>query len=435
MTGRRLAILAALLAGALSAAAGRAADSDALTLRQLLDVAQHDNKDLQAARYAVEIGRGRLVQAGLLPNPRLDLAGRSDFAFKNEGEYGNSLYVTLPFPVAGRILRQKDVARIDVALAQAEVAEAERQLAGDVAAAVYRVLVLDQQIQSRTELADVEERLAKATRDRLKAAEVSELDVNTVQLDLQRLAQERVLLQSQRRLLLVSLNTLVGRSAESALLIVEPLPDTDAVPGLEELQARALASRPDLRSARLNADRAQAETALAKASRWEDWSVGVGVEQDKLAIEGVQAQSSDRAIGLNLSIPIPLFDRNQGAISAAVAAGRQADARIEALELAVAGEVSSAHAEALNLQQLLNQYRTDLLPVSERNMQLAGKGYSQGQVSVLEAFQAQRQNADLNAAYLNTLDQFLQALVRLRTATGEYLAPPASASVTDDKDP
>jgi cobalt-zinc-cadmium efflux system outer membrane protein len=426
--------LIGLLALSVSFAAAATNEPDALNLRQLIELAQHDNKDLQAARYAVEIGRARLMQAGLLPNPRLDLSARSDFAFKNEGEYAGSVGLSQQFPIAGRILRQKDVARVDVALAQAEVEEAERRLAGDVAADVYRLLVIDRQIQSRDQLMGIEEKLAKTTRDRMKAAEVSELDVNTVQLDLQRLSQERALLQSQHQSLTVSLNTLIGRPATSALEINEPLPEADTLPGREQLQAKAFASRPDIRSALLNADRAQAEKALAKAQRWEDWSIGVGLDQDKLVIDGAPPQSSSRAVGLSLSIPLPLFNKNQGLIAEAQANADQAKARVGALRLGVASEIVGAHAEAVNLQKLLNQYRQGLLPVSQRNVLLAQKGYSQGLVSVLEVVQAQRQQADLNAAYLNTLDQFLQALVRLRTAAGDYITAAPTGVTADTKE-
>ena len=406
----------------------------ALNLRQLIEAAKHNNKDVQVARYAVDVGRGRLVQAGLLPNPRLDLSARSDFLFGNEGEYGRSATISQQFPIAGRILREKDVARVDVALAQAEVDEAEWRLAGNVASAVYQILLIDRQVQSRDVLIAIEGKLAKATRDRFKAAEVSELDVNTVQLDLQRLAQEQVLLQSQRESQMVALNTLLGRPADAVVSIGEPLPETDEIPSLAQLQSQALMSRPDFRAALLGADRALSETALAKAQRWEDWSAGLVFEQDKLFINGGPPQRSSRAIGLTLTIPLPLLNKNQGSIAAAQASNEQAAARIDALRLSIAGEVAGAHAETIKLQQLLTQFHQTLLALSARNVALAQKGYGQGLVSVVEVVQAQRQQADLNASYLNTLDQFLQALARLRNADGYYIAGVDSTSASTTKD-
>ena len=389
-------------------------------LKQLIDLGQRGNKDLQAARYAVDISRARLLQAGIRPNPRLDVSTRSDFAFSNEGEYGRAIAISQEFPITGRLLRQKDVARVDVALAQAEVAEAERRLAEQMAAKVYRLLVSQQQVDSIDRLLIAEESLAKTARARFRAAEVSELDVNTVQLDVQRLRLEREQLQSEQLALTVSLNTLLGRPATMPLTVVDALPDRDALPSLEKLQMNAQRLRPDLQSALLGVDRAAAEKALAHALRWQDWSVALELSQDKQVIFGAPPQDSSRAIGVSVSIPLPLFNKSQGLIAEANANRDQASARVDALRLTILGEVAGAHAEASRLQALLAQFGESTRPVSERSVRLARQGYQQGLIPIFDVVQAQRQQAELNKAYLGTLDQFLQALVRLHTAVADY---------------
>jgi outer membrane protein, heavy metal efflux system len=397
-------------------------ESTTFTLKQLIELAQHDNKDLQAARYAINIGNARLVQAGLRSNPTLGISTRNDLLFGNEGEYGNAVGISQSFPIAGRISRQKDVARVDIALAEAEVAEAERRLVGDIASDVYRLVITDQQIASRNSLIDIQSTLTRTTRERFKAAEVSALDVNTAQLDLQRLTQERLLLESQRESLLVSLNTRIGRAPNSPLVIDEPLAKLNTLPSLSELQIKALELRPDLHSAMLNADRAQAEKSLAKALRWEDWTVGLEFSQDKQVIDGAPPQASSRAIGISVSIPLPYFNKGQGLLAEAEATHDQAMARIEAMRFGIAAEVASTHAEASRLQAALTRYDKSMLPVSASNVRLAQQGYRQGLIPIFDVVQAQRQQADLTSAYLETLDQYLQALVRMHNAVGDYLA-------------
>lgn len=401
---------------------------DGWNLQQLIARAQCDNKDLQTARYAIEIGRARLLQAGLRPNPRLDVSARSDVLFGNEGEYGTTVAISQQFPIAGRILRQKDVARVDIALAQAEVEEAERKLAGELAVDVYHLMVVDRQIQSREALIGIENKLARTTRDRFKAAEVSELDVNTVRLDGQRLEQERSLLQTQHDALDVSLNTRLGRPATSPLMVNESVPVAATLPNLLELQTKALTLRPDYRTALLGADRAQAEIALAHAQRWEDWSVGLELSQDKQVINGAPPQGVNRMLGVTLSIPLPVYNKGQGLLAEALASQDQAQARIDALRLGISGEIAGAYAEASRLQVALGRYDAGILPISRSNVKLAQQGYSQGLIPVFDVVQAQRQQAELNAAYLGTLDQFLQALARLHTAVGDYLPTSGSAA-------
>lgn len=420
-----------LIAAVVSVAAGMPVAADqalgtSLTLGQLINTAQRDNKDLRVARYAVDIARARLIQAGTLPNPRLNIGGGSDFAFNNDGAYTASVGISQDFPVAGRLLRQKDVARLDVELAQIEIEDAERRLAGEVAANVYRVLIVDRQLQAREALRSIDERLAKTTRSRYKAAEVSELDVNAVTLDLQKLGQERATLDTQRLSLIQALNRQLGRPAATPLAVTEPLPGVDTLPPLEAAVSAALADRPDLRRVQRQVDRADADIALAKSRRWEDWSVGLGVQQDRQVIDGAPSQSADRALSFNVTIPLSLKNRSRGAVAEAEAAADQARARVEALKLDISSEVAAAHAEAASLQTLLKTYDADVLPVAERNVGLAQKGYGQGLVNVLEVVQAQRQQAELRAAALNTLDQYLQALVRLHTAVGDYRQLPDS---------
>ena len=394
--------------------------ANAMQLAQLIDVALRDNKDLQAARYAVDIGRARLEQAGMRPNPRLDLSSRSDLLFGNDGEYNNAVMISQDFPIAGRILRQKDVARVDIALAEAEVADAERRLAGEVATDAYRLMLVDRQIATGTTLIEVQAQLGRTTRERFKAAEVSELDVNMVQLDLQQLTQERKALQGKREALQFSLNSRLGRPADAPLLIDVPISNLSVLPSLAKLQSQALAQRPDLNGALLAIDRARAERALAHASRWQDWSVGLELAQDKQVIDGAPPQGTNRSIGVSVSVPLPMFNKNQGLLAEADAMEGQAQARIEALRLGIASEVAMAHADATRLQSSLRQYDKDMLPISASNVALAQQGYRQGLVPVLEVVQAQRQQAQLNGNYLDMLDQYLQALVRLHTAVADY---------------
>ena len=392
-----------------------------LTLETAIGIAVENNKDLRATRYAVAQARARLLQAGLPANPRLDVSRRSDRIFGNEGEYTISVGISQQFPVTGRLARQQDVARVDVALAVAEIRQAELKLASDVASGFYRVLALNRQLKARERSIEIDEALVRSTSNRFKAAEVSELDVNAARLDLRRLSQERLLLQSQRSTQLAQLTQLLGNAAAQPLELDDTLPALDLLPSLPEQQSEALSLRPDLRFALVNADRAKADQGLARAQRWEDWTVSVGVEQGRQVIEGVPPQRASRAIGVTLSIPLPLRNGNQGRIAETIAAGDQAAARIEALKLGIGSEVASVYAEAELLRQAIASYERDMLPIGERNVRLAQQGYNQGLVSIVEVVQAQRQHGELNAAYLTSLDQYLQALARLRTATGGYL--------------
>lgn len=404
-----------------SAAPAQAAETAALDLPTLLATALRDNKDLQAARGALAIGQARLQQAGVRENPTLELGLQSDFLFGHDGVNSQSVGVSQSFPVAGRLRRQQDVARVDIALAEAEIADGERKLAGAVMLDAWRWALLDRRLAGIQARQQAQAELLRTARDRFRAAEVSELDVNSARIEQQRLQQEQDQTEGGRDALRMDLNLRMGRADSTPLALHVELPDRRTLPEMAPAQQDALRQRADLRAALLTADRAAAEKALAQASRWQDWTLGLSVSQDHQVILGAPEQGRDRVIGLSLSIPLPVHDRQQGRIAEAEATRDQALARVEALRLAIGNEVAAAHARASREAAALAQFDSDLLPAGAANVKLAQQGYRQGLLPLIERVQIQRQQTELEADYLARLDNYLQALAEFRTATGDAL--------------
>jgi cobalt-zinc-cadmium efflux system outer membrane protein len=383
------------------------------------------NRDLRTAYFAIDQARARLLQAGLWPNPSLALSGAHDFAFANEGEYTASVGFEQRFPVAGRIGRARDLARVDVALALAEVRDATRRLIGEVQTAFYDLLVVRAQAVVRDELIAIDRRLVAVSEARAKLAEVSALDVNTARLELQRLELEHDVLAAQAQARTAELNRILGRQPDAALALtgdIRPGPP----PLLSSLRETALRRRPDLQQAALAADRARAEVQLAKAERWEDWAVGFGYDRDLQVVGGAPPQSTDQLLGLRLTVPLPLWNRNQGRIAEAGALTAQAESKIAALELTILSEIESAHRRVEDFGRVAEQYPASLAPLSDRNVQLSQDAYRQGLANVTQVVQVQRQQAELRSAYLDALAQHRRAAIDLdvAAATSPFLANP-----------
>lgn len=391
-----------------------------VTLEDLMREALAHNHDLAAARAQVDAAFGRLTQAGLWPNPRLELSNETDALFNNDGQYTRSVGVTQEFPIAGRLARAQALARVDVARALAEVNEAERQLLGEITTAFYEVVTLDQRISLRERLIRVDESLVTDTTDRQKAGEVSELDVNTATLELERLRQERMALSGARATALRTLAGTVGYSADATPAIDSTPPSVKAPQPLADLMGQALDRRTDLRLLALAADRAQAELLLARASVWEDWSVSLGVRQDKLVIVGAPPQPADKALMLTLAVPLPLRNRNQGSRAAAVAEATRAREQLIALRVRIENDIAGRHEQVSRLLTALNSYTDRTLPLSRRNTDVARDAYRHGQLSIVDVVQAERQENDLNTGYVDTFAQYLRALAELNTSTVAY---------------
>ena len=393
------------------------------------------NHDIKAARAQVNAALGRLKQAGLWPNPRLELNNNTDRPFANEGEYSYSAGVSQDFPISGRLGRAEDVARVDIARALVEVNEAERKLAGDVASAFYEVASIDQKLVLRDRLIRSMEVLATATKDRYRAGEVSELDVNAAALELLRLKQERTTLAGDRAAAIRTLAGLVGLGADDNLTLTADLPVRKVLLPTAQLIAQAIERRPDLRLLSLSVDRAQAERALAAASVWEDWTVSLAVQRDKAVIDGTPPQPVGDSLMLTLAIPLPLFNQNEGSKAVAEAEATVAREQHTALSQRIENEVAGLRERVERLLDAVDAYEKQGLPLSRKSSEVARDAYQKGQISILEVVQAERQESEIGNSYAEALAQYLKAMTQLDAAIvawAELMTHPVEAVVATE---
>jgi cobalt-zinc-cadmium efflux system outer membrane protein len=409
-------ILPTLVLAAFSAAAQPLATN--LTPETAVATALQNNRDLAAARFAIRQAEGRLKQAGLWPNPEFGIGQQADTAFENEGENNFSTGFRQRFPITGRLSKGKAVARVDVAQAVAEVRNQERLLAGDVLARARELLVLQQQLQANQEIQDTIGKLATVSDQRAKVAEVSQADVNLARLELQKAQLARQLLLNRQEVATTAFNQLLGREPKTPLELSGELP-AQVPPGVDgDTLQEALARRPDRQLAALSINRAAAELKLARAEKWEDWSVGFDYSRDDQSFKGTSiGHKVDQFLGLSVSIPLPLWNRNQGNIAVAQATQQRAGGELAALDLRIATEVRTAGDRLRRLADILRQYRDESLKLSEQNVALTQKGYSDGLIGVTAVIQAQQQFIELRLNYLDTLAEFERALTDWQTAT------------------
>lgn len=409
------AVLAALGANAQPLATNLTPENAALT-------ALAENRDLVAARFAIRQAEGRLKQAGLWPNPEFELSRQSDRAFANEGEYGFSTGFKQRFPITGRLAKAKAVARVDVAQAVAEVRNQERLLAGDALGLSRELLVTQEKLKANEELQTTIRRLIEVSEKRLKVAEVSEADLNLAKLELQKLTLAQAALLNQQEIGTTELNRLLGREPKSPLQMSGVAGAEFDTNSIAEISAQALARRPDRQLAALGIDRAGAEIKLAKAEKWEDWTVGFDYSRERgIFSEPTRLDDTDNFIGLSVSIPLPLWNRNQGRITEARATQQRAEAELKALELRIATETQTGENQMRRWLGILRQYREESIKLAEENIGLLQKGYADGLVNITAVIQAQQQLTELRQNSLEALGEFIRAKTEWETATSVVL--------------
>ncbi len=185
---------------------------------------------------------------------------------------------------------------------------------------------------------------------------------------------------------------------------------------------QAVANRPDHQLAALAVNRADAEIKLARAQKWEDWTVGFDYSRDRSIFEAPIGTKVDNFIGVSISIPLPLWNKNQGRVSEAQATEQRARAELHALELRIMAEAQSAENQILRLLSILRQYRDESLKLAEANIALLQKGYADGLVSITAVIQAQQQLTELRQSSLEVAAQLARALTEWQTVTASNLS-------------
>ncbi len=381
-----------------------AAASAGLALADLEAQALGSNPALARAQALVSAARGNCVQVGLRPNPNVGYEGQqlgSGGLAEQHGVLFGQEIVT-----GGKLRLNRGVAAQQVSIAEQEFAAMRLRILTDVRIAFYRVLVAQRQIILAEELISLSQEVSKSVDTLHRAKEVGRVDVLQANLERQ---QAEILSQTSRQRLDAAWRELAAVVGNPALSI-QPLigdPGAEALDvsydeALQRLQSQSpesAAAAAELGRARMALQRERVEpipnVTFQGLVNWQD--NGIGGKPDG---------------GVLLSVPIPVFNRNQGAIMRAereLAAARQA---ISQLELSLQQRLAPVYENYANARQQAAQYRESILPQAEESLKLTREMYQAGEMNYTGLLTAQRTFAYANRDYL-------EAVLRLRTAEAE----------------
>lgn len=396
-----LPILFSLLLSAQLAAATLSVDEAAQrTLRE--------NPSLRAARWRIEEARGRIVQSGRLANPELDLSYSRK---RGTGEYAAGIGLLQRFPVTARLSLERAVAQAELAAAEAEVADGARRLALEARSAAIKVLAIqelralrEQQLQNSRELSDQMQR-------RLKVGEASTIETLQTDLETRQLYSASGRLEFEAAALLGELRILLGLARNAPIVIKGTLNGSGTNLRLGDERRRA-----DLRASAAKLDSATQTSSLARAERWEDFSLSIGLERGRE--EAPFGLERETTATIKLGIPLPIWNQGQGKILSADAALRRSRLELSALEARVPNEVGTAQQEEAAALLLIATFEQELLPMARRIEEALRNALGSGQTSLIEVLRARGKRFELEALRLDAQRDRQLARARLLAATG-----------------
>lgn len=395
------------------------AETQKLALSQVIELSLQNNGELKAFREEKGIRDAGKIRAGLLPNPTLELEGGTGALTGSSDESSLSLGLSQEFLLAGKRDKRLAVMERELEMYLWQLADRERVLREQVKTAFYDEILARQRVALADRSIGLNRQLLDVAQERLAAGDIPELEMNLVKVELARSEAARIDLERTLNQSAANLLTLAGLSPGESTEIVGAL-ETETVmeKPLADLKQLAKEKRPDLKALEAEKSRGGSDVILARAESIPNVTAGLSLTRDTTAIEVGGAKGKDTAyiIAVRLSMPIPLFDKNEAGTREARARLSGTESRLSAAGKTVEREVETTYASYLNARKVLSLYRTGIIPQLEENLKLTQEAYRLGEVGILSVIQEQKNFYEVNDGYLTALHGRQTALVKLESA-------------------
>ena len=369
---------------------------------------------LQSVVTGVDVAKGEELQASFRPNPELsleaeDFGGSDQFGGTNSAEY--TLSFNQKIELGGKRDARKKAAQASFAVAQEDVSIERLNIIRDVHAAYINVLADSESVGLAVEQQQLAEDVLKIVNKRVSAAAESEIQKSKAEvthantLILKEQASRQVQIARHNLAKLWGAVTFDEHLDKSHLFELEE-------PGAYEYFIEKLSHLPDIQRLMLESEYKDYLFNLAKTERTADPTVSVGVRRFE--------EDSDNAFLVGLSIPLQVFNKNQGNIAKAQAELVQTQSNSQQIELNLKQSLfenwqnwKTAYSEASHL-------KTKLLPAADKSFHLAQSAYERGRFTYLEVLDAQRTLINARDQYLNTLRRYHSARINVKRLTNSF---------------
>jgi outer membrane protein, heavy metal efflux system len=369
------------------------------TMDDFVRLAVERNPRLARANFAIDAARGRYVQAGLYPNPELAVSW-DEIGDRTGNGIITAPKVTQTIVTGKKLTLAQIVAGREVDQATLDVVAERFAIVGSVRAAFYESLTIQRRAEILEELLKLADEAVANGKTLLNAERIARLDFIQLEVERERFRAE---LQSVKRELPGSYRRLAAVSGNPSAI---PLSITGTFDGLPDYDVDAVRQavlnfHPQVRSAQVGVERAQAAVRRAEAEPIPNVTAYAGF------IRQNENRSNDAAAGV--SLPVPLWNRNQGNIRAAKAELGMAIQAVGQTENELAARVAAAHQRYASARERAEVYRKELIPRAEETFKLSLTAFKGGQFEYLRVIQAQRAVSESRLEYNKSLGEAWQA--------------------------
>jgi cobalt-zinc-cadmium efflux system outer membrane protein len=404
-------IVFAVLAGIVPPAAALT-----LTLEEAWRIAEQANPAIRNAQAVIHAAEGQLAESRALlwTNPGLALEGsRSRIPLAAAPDDRINAWragVSQQFEIAGQQGRRREVAEAEIAAIRANIAETRAALRADVEQRFVQVLALQLRAEVERQTVSIVEQSSGIMAKRLEAGEIGRLDANLARVEAERARNQLVQLAEQ----------LTQARAELAILLQLPAGDLPEAAGelrrapgyrLEEL-LQAASRRRQLETFARREEAARSRLELERAARYPDVTLGVFSGRDG------PPTLRENLVGLSVSVPLPVFRRNEAGVGRAMTELTQVQIDRQAAERNALAGVRAQWQRVGQLESRVQRLQETVLKILGDNQRLSQIALREGEIGIAELLLVNRQVAETRRELLDAETELRLARIALERAAG-----------------
>jgi cobalt-zinc-cadmium efflux system outer membrane protein len=383
-------------------------------------LASHPETQFYEAELAA--AHGELRGAGTLASPELSVdVGRkrvSDSIKREGAAWAVSVQQTFEWP--GRVSLRKAIANQQIKLAEIGVAQFKAALAARTRALALKLFAAQEEAAATREVASRFQALREVLVQRDQSGLTPELElriIESTELTVQRRTSEAEIAERSAR---IELNQLRGAPSDQPLRVMPPALVFPAAPSHDALIAAALAGNFELQARRAELEQQGFRVSLARTARTPSFSVGPYVAQER-------AGDRETQIGIEATLPLPIWNRRSGDVAVAEARQRQAETLLLVVRRELEREIAQQAARYEAKLAEMAKWRADAVTQFKDAAALADRHYRLGAVPIATYVELQKQYLEAVGALLATRHEAVEAGLELQRLTGLNLTPQSAA--------
>lgn len=375
---------------------------EGLTLSEAVSLARSANPAVSQIHASIEALQGKLVQAGLRPNPTVGINGDDINEDGGAGRYG--VYYSQRIVRGGKLDRAQQVVCAEIQVAQQRLAAVEAKLETDTKKLFFDLLIAQQKKRLADQLVGISRNAAEVSKKLFEAKE----SAKTVLLQSEIELQEALILQKQTENMKIAatkrLEAFLGQSLGGREILGNVKAGWE-VGSQQETLGRVIDQNPEIQALIEDIRRANQVVCRQKVEPIGDVTWQTSLQYDTV--------SDDLIAGFQVGLPIPRNNQNQGAIMQAKQLAVAAGQRLEKRKLKLEVDVANVYRDYANAEIQIKAYQKRILPLAKETLDLINEGYRQGEANFLQLLTAQRTYFQTNLAYYDQLNNLWQKKIEI----------------------